>query len=117
MKTSGNPAGSEPRSLREELRNRILVKRRVAHGDVLDPLRRNARVIDHKSRAITDRSQRKPHRGVDPGRPGRRMRSAKTPRLYDSLPRHKLDLPALHATTEDREGIAFSIGDLGRLPR
>ena len=42
------------------------------------------------------------------------MRSAKTPRLHDPLARHKLDLAARYPTTEDREGIAFAIGDLGR---
>src|SRR5215470_1744421 len=44
------------------------------------------------------------------------MRCAKTPRLDDSLAGHKLDLSTLHATTEDREGIAFAIRDLGRQP-
>ena len=44
------------------------------------------------------------------------MRSTKTPRLHDPLAGHELDLPALDPAAEEREGIAFASGDLGRLP-
>jgi hypothetical protein len=32
-----------------------------------------------------------------------------TPRLHNTLAWHKLDLPALHATSEKRGGITFAI--------
>jgi hypothetical protein len=73
-------------------------------------------LIDHESRSIAGRLERKTNHGVDTGLPGRRMGSAKTPGLHDPLARYKLDLAALHPTTEKRERIAFAIGDLGRLP-
>src|ERR1700730_6518135 len=91
--------------VREELRNRIPVKGRVAQRDVLDPFRRDACMIDHESRSIAGRRERKTERGVDAWLPGRRMRGAKTPRLYDPLARHKLNLPALHSTAENGEEI------------
>src|SRR5262249_28158795 len=71
----------------------------------------------YESRSIAGWLERKTNRGVDAWLPGRRMRSAKTPRLDDPLARHKLDLPALNPATEDREGIAFASCDLGRHSR